>query len=115
MPPTVRLLIGNPKPYLRDSAFSVIPCEYHKTSADLLEFLAGHITSERETLASNLPLHCVGLLALHRRREIELEIYRCFDGIETQYRVDVKGELIEPWPDDFFELEFYCRVPGAKE
>jgi len=115
MPPIVRLLIGNPCREFRDSTFETIPSQYHKTAPDLLEFLRGFITSELVTLHSNNNTHCVALQALHKRREIELEVYRCIDGVETRYRVDVKGELIEPWPDEFFELTFFCRFPDARE
>ena len=33
------------------------------------------------------------------------------DGCSTARRidVDVKGEFIQPWPDDFFEIDFYER------
>lgn len=28
--------------------------------------------------------------------------------------VDVKGEFIQPWPDDFFEIDFFERFPNAR-
>jgi predicted ATPase len=28
--------------------------------------------------------------------------------------VDVNGEFIQPWPDDFFEIDFYERFPDAR-
>lgn len=28
--------------------------------------------------------------------------------------VDVKGEFIQPWPDDFFEIDFFERFPDAR-
>ncbi len=31
-----------------------------------------------------------------------------------QIDVDVKGEFIQPWPDDFFEIDFYERFPDAR-
>lgn len=33
---------------------------------------------------------------------------------ETQIDVDVKGEFIQPWPDDFFEIDFFERFPDAR-
>ena len=31
-----------------------------------------------------------------------------------EIEVDVKGEFIQPWPDDFFEIDFYERFPDAR-
>lgn len=31
-----------------------------------------------------------------------------------QIDVDVKGEFIQPWPDDFFEIDFFERFPDAR-
>ncbi|MEW4453058.1 AAA family ATPase [Bremerella sp. JC817] len=31
-----------------------------------------------------------------------------------EIQVDVKGEFIQPWPDDFFEIDFFERFPDAR-
>lgn len=31
-----------------------------------------------------------------------------------EIEVDVKGEFIQPWPDDFFEIDFFERFPDAR-
>ncbi len=33
---------------------------------------------------------------------------------ELRIDVDVKGEFIQPWPDDFFEIDFFERFPDAR-
>lgn len=33
---------------------------------------------------------------------------------ETRIDVDVNGEFIQPWPDDFFEIDFFERFPDAR-
>jgi hypothetical protein len=33
---------------------------------------------------------------------------------ESRIDVDVKGEFIQPWPDDFFEVDFFERFPDAR-
>jgi hypothetical protein len=32
----------------------------------------------------------------------------------TRIDVDTKGEFIQPWPDDFFEIDFFERFPDAR-
>jgi predicted ATPase len=34
---------------------------------------------------------------------------------ETRIDVDVKGEFIQPWPDDFFEIDFYERFTTGED
>jgi hypothetical protein len=51
-------------------------------------------------------------------RTDELAIYylKQEDGATRalEIEVDVKGEFIQPWPDDFFEIDFYERFPDAR-
>lgn len=51
-------------------------------------------------------------------RTDELGIYylKQENGSTTASRidVDVKGEFIQPWPDDFFEIDFFERFPDAR-
>jgi hypothetical protein len=60
----------------------------------------------RETTAGNAPLD-------QDLKTNDLAIYylKQKDGGTCQARidVDVKGEFIQPWPDDFFEIDFYER------
>jgi hypothetical protein len=52
-------------------------------------------------------------------RTDELAIYylRQEDGSSRalEIEVDVKGEFIQPWPDDFFEIDFYERFKTGDE
>ena len=50
----------------------------------------------------------VAFQALHQLNEIELVIQRMVNGVE-EYHVDAAGEIIGPWPDEFFEIEFNLR------
>ena len=50
----------------------------------------------------------VAFQALHKLGEIELHIQRMVNGVE-EFRVDVDGQIIEPWPDEFFEVDFNLR------
>lgn len=34
--------------------------------------------------------------------------------LQSRIDVDVKGEFIQPWPDDFFEIDFFERFPDAR-
>jgi len=45
--------------------------------------------------------------ALHGLSEIELVIQRVRDGKTTDHHHDIYGQLILPWPDDFFEVNFH--------
>jgi len=111
----VRLLIGNPSQEFRDSSFEFIPSQYHTNVEALFTQLRDLIGGKPATLATCFALHCVALQAMHRAGEIELSVWRCIDGQETRFHVDVKGDFIEPWPDEFFELTFYCLFPSARE
>jgi predicted ATPase len=46
-----------------------------------------------------------------RTDDLAVNYIRHVDGCcqITQIDVDVKGEFIQPWPDDFFEIDFYER------
>jgi AAA ATPase domain len=46
-----------------------------------------------------------------RTNELAVYYLKQEDGGTTERRidVDVKGEFIQPWPDDFFEIDFYER------
>ncbi len=46
-----------------------------------------------------------------RTDDLAVNYIRMEDGCSevTQIDIDVKGEFIQPWPDDFFEIDFYER------
>jgi predicted ATPase len=46
-----------------------------------------------------------------RTNELGIYYLKQENGSTTASRidVDVKGEFIQPWPDDFFEIDFYER------
>lgn len=48
-----------------------------------------------------------GFKALHKLGEIKLIVQRVVDGVSVEHHVDVKGDFILPWPDQFFEIDFY--------
>ena len=58
--------------------------------------------TEKGTVAADRQLRTHDLAVYYIRQE---------DGCSTvsQIDVDVKGEFIQPWPDDFFEIDFYER------
>ena len=61
---------------------------------------------------------CQSLPEDRQLRTNELGIYylKQENGSTTASRidVDVKGEFIQPWPDDFFEIDFFERFPDAR-
>lgn len=43
--------------------------------------------------------------------------YICVEQGATKVRkidIDRKGEFVQPWPDDFFEIDFYERFGHAR-
>lgn len=52
----------------------------------------------------------VALQAMHRMGEIELKVRRSVDGDVRDFDFDAKGDFIQPWPDEFFEIEFHIRL-----
>ena len=51
-----------------------------------------------------------------RTHELGIYYLKQDEGCTTASRidVDVKGEFIQPWPDDFFEIDFFERFPDAR-
>lgn len=43
--------------------------------------------------------------------DLAIYYFKCENGVSSELRmdVDVHGEFIQPWPDDFFEVDFYER------
>lgn len=61
------------------------------------------------TIYTNIPDVVVACQTLMKRREFDFEIILFRDGVQIIYRVDINGDLIEPWPDEFFEIGFHLR------
>lgn len=97
----VQVIIGTERP-------ETIPIAYMGDAMELLNTVrttcetAGTIHTNRQEIV----LAC---LALQRRAEFFVTLFRYRNGEQLQIDVDVKGELIQPWPDDFFEIGFYLR------
>jgi len=66
------------------------------------------IANKHSRIWTNDPRVVIAFQALHRLGELEVIIQRVYDGVK-EYHLDIKGDLIEPWPDEFFELSFYLR------
>ena len=51
-----------------------------------------------------------------RTNDLAIYYLKQEDGCSVAQRidVDVKGEFIQPWPDDFFEIDFFERFPDAR-
>lgn len=51
-----------------------------------------------------------------RTDDLAIYVVKQQDGATTfnKIDVDVRGEFIQPWPDDFFEIDFYERFPDAR-
>lgn len=52
-----------------------------------------------------------GFQLLHRLGEFNVTLRK--DGVD--YELDVEGELINPWPDGFFEVDFHLIFYKAKD
>lgn len=74
--------------------------KYYANTADLLADVASVCVMHSEIHTCD-PIFLEALLTLHRKLIIELTIIHRPTG--RTYSVDIKGEIIEPWPDQFFE------------
>ena len=54
------------------------------------------------------PRVVVAFQALHALGEVELHVQHLIDGVQ-EFSCDDKGDFIQPWPDEFFEIEFALR------
>lgn len=90
-----------------------LPRYYYPTAAEFLDGCRKALRTEAEAGAAVVHVkthearHVVALQTLHRLGEIALTLQHVDGG--TVYDVDEKGDLIQPWPDEFFETEFRLR------
>lgn len=83
-----------------------IPRKYFPSTEEFLKLVA-RVCISRTEIRTNESRVLVALQALHRQGLIELVIDHIPSG--QKIHLDVKGEFIEPWPDELFELEFHLR------
>jgi len=100
----VECYVGTP---LGDSPSCDFGTEYFGDASRLLA-KARDLTKFLGTIRTNRPECVAALMALVRRGEIKLSIYRFeVETYEwTRFTVDDRGDLIKPWPDQFFELDY---------
>jgi len=82
-----------------------MPRRYDSDSSVVLE-RCRRCANRHSRIHTSEPKVVVAFQALHRLGEIELVVQRVHDGKVLEFRHDIKGEMIEPWPDGFFEVEF---------
>lgn len=83
--------------------------QYFSSAEELLG--ACRIAARRHAVVrTHTPAVVNGFMALHRLGELDVTVRRnCGGGDIVYYALDVKGRMINPWPDDFFVLEFYLN------
>lgn len=98
---TVTIVVGTDRP-------ETIPVVYVGNAETFLETVRA-ACEQSGTIHTNIPDVVVACQTLLRRGEFNFVILLCRDGSQTLFHVDTKGELIEPWPDEFFEIGFHLR------
>jgi hypothetical protein len=94
------LVVGSDK-------LDTIARKYDGNASELLE-KCRRVSKKHTRIHTSESKIVVAFQALHELGEIELHIQRIVNGVK-EFRVDVNGEIIEPWPDEFFEIEFNLR------
>lgn len=110
----VSLSIGYEFQWAQDVALD--PEHYLATSTDVLDYVREHVSDFENDgrFCTNNPTIARAFFALHKLREITIFNVRHVPT-NRAYHVDVRGELIQPWPDEFFERDFYLIFPNAKD
>jgi hypothetical protein len=83
-------------------------CEYfRKEILNAENDLAVHKISDvvRNTGSEHYILRLLKAVREGKLRTDEISIQACGRKID----IDIKGEFIQPWPDDLFEADFYLR------
>lgn len=90
----------------------LLPQQYFGDASKLLRFLT-HTTlrdiktkDEKLVVMTCLPHYVAGYQELHRQGIFDVTLVRP-DGQECE--LDLDGDLIDPWPDEFLSLEFNMR------
>jgi len=97
-----------------DSMLDTLARKY-EPDAGLLLRKCRRTAKKHARISSQDPRVVYAFQALHALGEIELIIQRVRCGKVLEFRHDIKGEMISPWPDNFFEVEFYLRFHTPKE
>ncbi len=95
----VHVIIGTDRP-------ETIPVAYVGDAMELLNTVRAACETSG-TIHTNRVEIVLACMALQRRSEFFVTLFRVRDGEQSQIDVDVKGELIQPWPDEFFEINFH--------
>jgi hypothetical protein len=95
----IKLIVASSHP-------DTIPPQYFGTSDEVLNRCRDFI-GKGEIYTCN-PTIVHAFQHLHRIGEVELSI----DRLGVAYDIDIKGDFINPWPDQFFELNFYLIFGG---
>lgn len=69
---------------------------------------------DAQTFSTNSGSVCLALFLLHKQREIDCTNVYHVPTAQT-IRIDYRGEFIEPWPDELFEVDFYLLFSTAKK
>jgi hypothetical protein len=90
-----------------------VPARYRGSAEDML-WDCRVAVDERDMIYTTSPTVVAAFQQLHKLREIDVTVFRAIGEKLQIYDLDVNGDFIEPWPDEFFEVDFYLRFPGAK-
>lgn len=87
---------------------------YFATSEEILT-----VCREQLRVCTRLYTTCPNIVmafqCLHRLGEVELFVQRIVQGQVRDYTCDVRGDFIQPWPDEFFSLDFYLRFSAFQK
>jgi len=98
----IKLIVG------RSDIVDTLPRRYYVNGNAVLKACRRY-AKKFGTIYTSSSTVCVAFQCLHRMKEYDVSIIRVRNGVETKYNLDVKGDLIQPWPDEFFELDFQLR------
>lgn len=113
-PRSILLRVGDSEPP-RDCV-DVKPFGYLPSSESVYEFVRVCLQThpDAQTFSTNSGSVCLAFFLLHKQREIDCtNVFHVPTG--RTVRIDYRGEFIEPWPDELFEIDFFLRFPNAKE
>jgi hypothetical protein len=105
-PRQITLHVGNRE--LWGAVLHVNPAQYIPDSVSLLRFVRS-IVDNNAAVQNFATINADVVRAfclLHKRRELDCtNVIHCPTG--QLIHVDVNGDFIEPWPDEFFEIGFH--------
>jgi hypothetical protein len=90
------------------------PCYHFKQEIAKAEFdIADHKTIGEIRRLTGSEHYILRLLQAVRNGELRTDELQLFCK-DRKIDVDVKGEFIQPWPDDLFEAAFYLRFDKSR-